>query len=746
FTLSPVLWRKLPGSRSAGRVQSVALRLICDREAEIEVFRPTEYWTVDVNLLSQRGDPFTARLTHLSGERLDRFGLGNEAAAADARRAIEERDFTVDTVERKRTRRNPQPPFTTSTLQQEASRKLGFGATHTMRIAQRLYEGIELDGDTVGLITYMRTDSVALSQQAVSSSRDLIDTTFGSDYLPDKPRIFRSRAKNAQEAHEAIRPTDLFRKPEQIARALGNDERRLYELIWQRTVASQMAEAQIDRVAVDLAAADGKVTLRANGSTIAFDGFLKLYREDRDDPAPQGEAGSDDDSGDDERRLPPLNEGETTTRKDILPEQHFTQPPPRYSEASLVKKLEELGIGRPSTYASILQVLQDRGYVVLDRRRFVPQDQGRLVTSFLESFFQRYVEYDFTAQMEEQLDDVSGGRIDWKTVLRRFWQDFSGAVDGTKELRVRAVLDALDEALGPHFFPQTEDGKDPRACPACAAGRIGLRLGRHGPFVGCSNYPECKFTRRLGVPGSEDEGEADLAAGPKLLGTDPESGKDVTLRKGPYGPYVQLGEPEGEGKAATKPKRSSIPKGFVLSEIDLAVALSLLALPRDIGPHPEDGEMIQAGIGRFGPYVKHGTTYASLPEPRDVLTIGLNHAVTLIAEKGKSTRRGGAKPIRELGIHPDDEKPIGIYDGRYGPYVKHGKINATIPKDRDPAELTLDEAVKLIAERAAKSGKKTSKPRAKSASKSTKKPAKKATSRKTPKAKAADDASAAASD
>jgi DNA topoisomerase-1 len=732
FTLSPVLWRKLPGSRSAGRVQSVALRLICDREAEIEIFRPTEYWTVDVALTSQRGDPFTARLTHLDGTRLDRYGLGNEAAAMAARRAIEERDFTVATVERKRTRRNPQPPFTTSTLQQEASRKLGFGATHTMRIAQRLYEGIELDGETVGLITYMRTDSVALSQQAVSSTRELIDTTFGDNYLPDKPRIYRSRAKNAQEAHEAIRPTDLFRRPENMARALGNDERRLYELIWQRTVASQMAEAQIDRVAVDIASPDGQVTLRANGATIAFDGFLRLYHEDRDDPAPQAATGADDESSDEERRLPPLNEGETTNKQGVAPEQHFTQPPPRYSEASLVKKLEELGIGRPSTYASILQVLQDRGYVVLDRRRFVPQDTGRLVTSFLESFFQRYVEYDFTAQMEEQLDDVSGGRIDWKTVLRRFWQDFSAAVDDTKELRVRAVLDALDEALGPHFFPPREDGKDPRACPACADGRIGLRLGRHGPFVGCSNYPECKFTRRLGVPGEDDGLEADLAAGPKLLGVDPDTGKDVTLRKGPYGLYVQLGEPEGEGKAATKPKRTSIPKGFVASEIDLATALALLALPRDIGPHPDDGDVIQAGVGRFGPYVKHGATYASLPEPRDVLTIGLNHAVTLIAEKGKGTRRGAAKALREVGVHPADEKPIGVYAGRYGPYVKHGKVNATIPKDKDPATLTLDEAIALIDARAAKTGRKPAKKaattdKAGKATKARKKPAAKRT-------------------
>jgi DNA topoisomerase-1 len=704
FTLSPVLWRKLPGSRSAGRVQSVALRLVCDREAEIEIFRPTEYWTVDVDLTTPRNDPFRARLTHLEGARLDRYGLGNEAAAMNARRAIEDREFTVASVERKRTRRNPQPPFTTSTLQQEASRKLGFGATHTMRIAQRLYEGIELGGETVGLITYMRTDSVTLSQDAIAAGRKLIDGTFGSEYLPDKPRIYRSRAKNAQEAHEAIRPTDLFRMPDQVARALGNDERRLYELIWQRTVASQMAEAQIDRVAVDLASPDGQVTLRANGSTIAFDGFLKLYREDRDDPALT--AGADDENSDEERRLPALNEGEATTKRAIAPEQHFTQPPPRYSEASLVKKLEELGIGRPSTYASILQVLQDRGYVVLDRRRFVPQDQGRLVTSFLESFFRRYVEYDFTAQMEEQLDDVSGGRIDWKTVLRNFWSDFSAAVDDTKELRVRAVLDALDEALGPHFFPQGEDGRDPRACPACADGRIGLRLGRHGPFVGCSNYPECKFTRRFGLPGAESDGDADLAAGPKGLGIDPDTGKDVTLRKGPYGVYVQLGEPEGEGKTATKPKRTSIPKGFAIAEVDLALALALLALPRDIGPHPEDGETIQAGIGRFGPYVKHGTTYASLPEPRDVLTVGLNHAVTLIAEKGKSTRRGGAKPIRELGVHPADEKPVAIFAGRYGPYVKHGKINATIPKEREPADVTLGEAVALLEARAIKSGKK----------------------------------------
>ncbi|MBS28578.1 MAG: DNA topoisomerase I [Alphaproteobacteria bacterium] len=736
FNLSPVLWRKLPGSRSAGRVQSVALRLICEREAEIEAFKPREYWTIEVGLDSTKGAPYQARLVERNGRKLERFDLANEAAATAAKSDVEAASFKIGSIEKKRTRRNPQPPFTTSTLQQEASRKLGFGASQTMRVAQRLYEGVEIDGETVGLITYMRTDSVTLSQDAIAASRDLIDQDFGGDYLPEKPRVYRTRAKNAQEAHEAVRPTDLFRRPASLKSALDSDLFRLYELIWRRTIASEMAEAQIDRVAVDLRSADGQLALRANGQTIAFDGFLKLYREDRDDPS-NGEG--ENNENDDERRLPPLEEGEASNVREVVPDQHFTQPPPRYSEASLVKSMEELGIGRPSTYASIIQVLQDRKYVQLDRKRFVPEDQGRLVTSFLSSFFERYVQYDFTAQMEEQLDDISGGRIDWKAVLREFWRDFSAAIEGTAELRVRSVLDALDEELGPHFFPTREDGTDARVCPACSEGRLGLRIGKHGPFVGCSNYPECKYTRKLAVDGGDDE-TADLANGPRELGLDPETGKDVTLRKGPYGLYVQLGEPEGEGKKATKPKRSSIPDGYTLDEIDLALALSLLALPRDIGPHPEDGVVIQAGLGRYGPYVKHGTVYASLPEPREVLTVGLNRAVTVLAEKGKG-RRGRAAPLKELGNHPDDEKPIAIYNGRYGPYVKHGKINATIPKDMDPESVSVEQALELIAAKAAKA--KTKKAPAKKKTAAKKKTTKKTAAKKKPGAKKADTAPSA---
>jgi len=746
FKLSPVLWRKLPGSRSAGRVQSVALRLICEREAEIEVFKPQEYWSIEVGLDSAQGDSFAARLVERDGKKLDRFDLGNEGTAMAAKSEVEAALFKIASVEKKRTKRNPQPPFTTSTLQQEAARKLGFGTSQTMRVAQRLYEGVEIDGETVGLITYMRTDSVTLSQEAITGCRNLIDTDFGEEYLPEKPRVYRSRAKNAQEAHEAVRPTDLFRRPASLKGMLETDMFRLYELIWRRTLASEMAEAQIDRVTVDLRSADEKLGLRANGQTIAFDGFLKLYREDKDDAPENG-----DSENDDERRLPPLNEGDAAGVREVLPEQHFTQPPPRYTEASLVKAMEELGIGRPSTYASIIKVLQDRNYVQLDRKRFIPEDQGRLVISFLGNYFERYLEYDFTAQMEERLDDISGGRIDWKTVLRDFWRDFSAAIEGTAELRVRSVLDALDEELGPHFFPIREDGTDPRVCPACSEGRLGLRLGRHGPFVGCSNYPECKYTRKLAVDGGDDE-TAELANGPKLLGVDPETEKEVTLRKGPYGLYVQLGEPEGEGKKATKPKRTSIPDGFTLDEVDLALALSLLSLPRDIGPHPEDGVVIQAGIGRYGPYVKHGTTYASLPEPREVLTVGLNRAVTVLAEKGKG-RRGRAGPLKDLGVHPEDEKPVTVHDGRYGPYVKHGKTNATIPRDRDPQEVTLDEALELIAARVAKqaAGKKKApakkKPAAKKKTAAKKKPAakKKAAPKKKPAEVAEGDAPSAES-
>src|SRR5712691_4958700 len=573
FTLSPVLWRKLPGSRSAGRVQSVALRLVCEREAEIEAFRPREYWTIEVEFQTEAGERFVARLSHLDGKKLDRFDLDSEAKARAAAAAILAAGaLTVASVEHREVRRNPFPPFTTSTLQQEASRKLGFGAVRTMRVAQRLYEGIELGGDTVGLITYMRTDGVAIAAEAIAATRALIGGEFGARYVPGEPRMYRSPAKNAQEAHEAIRPTDLTRRPDQVARHLDNDQRRLYELIWKRTVASQMASAVLDQVSIDIADPSGRLRLHATGSVVMFDGFLKLYQEDRDDAADEDGEG---------RRLPAMRNGERLARGAIDPAQHFTQPPPRYSEASLVKKLEELGIGRPSTYASIIQVLQDREYVRLDKRRFVPEDRGRLVTAFLTSFFERYVEYNFTADLENQLDEVSGGRVDWKELLRDFWRDFSSAVVGT------------DNAAG----------RDPRLCPGCGKGRLSLKLGRFGAFIGCSNYPECRYTRAFGAETEDEPGGTDM-----VLGSDPASGQSVALKKGPYGHYLQL----GEGENGNKPRRVALPRGLKPGDLDLETALRLLALPRDIGRHPETGEPITAGIGRFGAYRKHGASLASL--------------------------------------------------------------------------------------------------------------------------------------
>lgn len=695
FTLSPVLWRKLPGSRSAGRVQSVALRLICEREAEIERFRAQEYWTVDVALKNKDDAAFSARLTHLDGKKLDKFDLGNEASAMAAKAAIEAADFTVAKVERKEARRHPAPPFTTSTLQQEASRKLHFSAKQTMQIAQRLYEGVDIGGETVGLITYMRTDGVQMAPEAISAARGYIGREFGESYLPNSPRLYKTKAKNAQEAHEAIRPTEILRHPSTVSRTLDRDQFRLYELIWKRTVASQMESAVLDQVAVDMTDAAGRTTLRANGSVVKFDGFLKLYREDRDD--------SDEDEN--SRILPPLWEGDPVKRGKVTPEQHFTQPPPRYTEASLVKRMEELGIGRPSTYASILSVLQDRDYVKLDQRRFVPHDRGRIVTAFLESFFNRYVQYNFTADLENQLDDISGGRANWKDVLRQFWQDFHKAVDDTSGLRVSEVLDALDRDLAPHLFPETTDGHDPRKCPACENGRLSLKLGKFGAFIGCSNYPECRFTRQLAdsaTGASDKDEEAGVAEGPKLLGQDPETGLDVTLRKGPYGVYVQLGEPESK----QKPKRASLPRGMDAADVTLQKALALLSLPREVGKHPETGETILAGLGRFGPYLKHGDAYKSLGRDDDVLEIGLNRAVVVLAE-AKGGRKAAA-PAKTLGEHPDGG-PVTLHDGRYGPYVQHGSVRATIPRDADKDAYTLEEAVPLLAAKAAKdaaSGKK----------------------------------------
>jgi len=683
FTLSPVLWRKLPGSRSAGRVQSVALRLVCEREAEIEAFRAREYWTVDAAFLTPAGAPFTARLTHLGGTRLEQFDLANETLALAAKAAVEAGRFSVASVERKRVKRNPPAPFTTSTLQQEASRKLGFGAQQTMRLAQQLYEGADIDGDTVGLITYMRTDGVQMAREAVSAIREHVQGAYGTKYLPAAPREYISRIKNAQEAHEAIRPTDVARTPDSIAHHLNHDQRRLYELVWKRAVASQMQSAEFDQVAVDVADARPKgPQLRATGSTLAFDGFLKLYREDLDDA-------SDDDA---DRMLPPMRERDALRHPPgkawVAADQHFTQPPPRYSEASLVKKMEELGIGRPSTYASILEVLQARKYVRLERKRFVPEDRGRLVTAFLVSFFNRYVDTGFTANMEEQLDDISDGRADWRAVMRTFWEEFSRAVEQTRDLKIGDVIAALDRDLGAHFFPPRDDGSDARACPACATGRLGLKLGRHGSFIGCSNYPACPYTRRLAIDNGEENGDT-LKEGMRVLGHHPDTGEEITVRRGPYGLYVQQGE-QIEG-SKTKPKRTSLPRGLDGDSITLEEALALLALPRLVGIHPDSREPVEAGLGRFGPFVRMGGMFASLERDDNVLVIGLNRAVDLLAKKMAS--------VRALGPHPTGGEPVLVRKGRFGPYVQHGNRVANLPRDVAMEEIALAQAVALLAEK-----------------------------------------------
>jgi DNA topoisomerase-1 len=692
FTLSPVLWRKLPGARSAGRVQSVALRLVCDRELEIEKFVPREYWSLVATLTTPRAEEFEARLVGADGRKIQRLDIGSGAEAEAFRQALETAAFTVANVEAKPARRNPPPPFTTSTLQQEASRKLGFAPAHTMRIAQRLYEGVDIEGETVGLITYMRTDGVDIAEEALTAARRLIGADYGSRYLPPSPRRYQTKAKNAQEAHEAIRPTEATRRPKDTKAFLDPDQAKLYELIWLRTVASQMESAELERTTADITAKVGSrvIELRATGTVVKFDGFLTLYQEGEDDVVDDEEA----------RRLPEMSAGESLAKRKIDSTQHFTEPPPRYSEASLVKRMEELGIGRPSTYASILQVLKDRGYVRIDKKRLVPEDKGRVLTAFLESFFARYVEYDFTADLEEQLDRISNNEIAWRDLLRDFWREFTAAVGDIKELRVAQVIDALDEMLGPHLFPPRADGSDPRKCPSCDAGRLSLKLGKFGGFIGCSNYPECRYTRQF-APGNGANGGPD--GGMKKLGEDPASGLEVTLRSGRFGPYVQLGEAvDGE-----KPKRAGLPKGLAPDDLDLERALGLLSLPREVGRHPDDGEPIVAGVGRFGPYVQHGKTYAKLSAGDDVLGVGLNRAVTLIEEKrAKGPRKGrfGADPGRALGDHPDKGGPIVVKNGRYGPYVSHDGVNATLPSDLTPDTITLEQAIGLIEARAARGG------------------------------------------
>ncbi|MEX0859710.1 MAG: type I DNA topoisomerase, partial [Cucumibacter sp.] len=683
FTLSPILWRKLPGSRSAGRVQSVALRLVTEREDEIDRFKAQEYWSITA-ALEKQGKPFEARLYAVDGKKVDRLDVKNEADAAAIRDAVKAGRLTVTSVEKKPTKRNPWAPFTTSTLQQDASNRLGFSPSRTMQIAQRLYEGIAVGGEAVGLITYMRTDAVQMAPEAIEATRRQIVREFGEAYLPDKPRLYQTKAKNAQEAHEAIRPTDLGRHPDTL-RNLEPDQHRLYDLVWKRTMASQMRAAEIERTTADLTLDGGgrEITLRASGSVTTFDGFLRLYAT----PVADDEEES--------RELPPFAEGDTPTLNDCTIEQHFTQPPPRYTEASLIRRMEELGIGRPSTYASTLAVLRDRDYVRLDKRALVPEDRGRLVTAFLQSFFTRYVEYDFTANLEAELDEISAGRIAWKEVLRKFWAEFSTHTDEIKDLRVSEVLEALNAMLGDHIFPPRADGIDPRTCPNCGTGKLSLKVGKYGAFIGCSNYPDCSFTRQLSDAAN---GKSENAAeGPRVLGTHPVTSDEITFRTGRFGPYVQM----GEGKAA---KRASLPRGWDPATINLEAALKLLALPREVGMHPESGKPITAGIGRYGPFVSHDGKYANLPEVEEVFTVGLNRAVDLLAARANGAgRRGAPAVIKSLGEHPDGGA-VTVRDGRYGPYVNHGKINATLPKNTSPDSVTIDLALELIAAKAASGG------------------------------------------
>ncbi len=700
FTLSPVLWRKLPGAKSAGRVQSVALRLIVEREREIEAFVPQEYWSVTADL-EHDGTPFTARLSRWRGDKIDRLTIGKEGDARAAKADVEAGRFSVASVETKPATRNPPPPFTTSTLQQEAARKLGFSADHTMRIAQALYEE--------GAITYMRTDGVQMDGSAISAARKAVADRYDASYVPDKPRHYTSKAKNAQEAHEAIRPTDFGKD-----RAGSGDHARLYDLIWKRALASQMASARMERTTVELTDGSGLHALRATGQVVLFPGYLALYEE-----------GSDDSADEEARRLPKLREGDAPAKKAVDAEQHFTQPPPRFSEASLVKRLEELGIGRPSTYASIIKTLKDRAYVRVEKNRFFAEESGRLVTAFLERFFEKYVGYDFTAGLEEELDDVSGGRADWQAVLAEFWRDFKPRTSEVMAFQPSEVTAALDEFLGSYLFPDKGDGSDPRLCPNCGQGRLALRGGRFGAFVACSNYPECKYTRRFAQGGADAGGDA----GPEMLGTDPDTGLEVSRRSGRFGPYVQL----GDGKEA---KRGSIPKDLP-GELDLDWALKLLSLPRTIGPHPETGEPITASIGRYGPYLAHEGKYARLSSTAEVFETGMNAAVVKLAEAaagGGRPQRGSQAPLKILGLHPRTEAEIRLMEGRYGAYVTDGTTNATLPKTIEKDALTLEEAAQLIDARAAAAPAKGKKKAAAKKAPAKKAPAKKAAK---PKAKAA---------
>lgn len=686
FTLSPVLWRKLPGSRSAGRVQSVALRLICEREAEIETFISREYWDIRGRFTLENNPDiaFEANLTHVKGQKLEKFTITNEQQAKEIQALIESETYKVESVEKKQLNRHPYAPFTTSSLQQEASRKLGFSTSYTMQLAQKLYEGAEVDGETVGLITYMRTDGVQVSEEAVAMTRQQIESQFGKNYVPEKAREYKTKAKNAQEAHEAIRPTDMKRTPERLKKELDKDMWRLYELIWKRMMASQMASMILDQLIVVMANNDKQVLWKAVGSVIKFPGFAALYLEDKDDHEEEENA-----------QLPPLQEKQSLNLVHSLPKQHFTEPPPRYGEASLVKKMEELGIGRPSTYATIISVLQDRGYVRLEKKRFHPEERGRLVTAFLTGFFKRYVEYDFTAELEDQLDHISAGDSEWKEILRQFWETFHHTAEEVKKREIVEILEVLNELLKDHIFPQDAEGNRHYDCPECKEGRLSLKLGKFGAFIACSNYPECRYTKPIETAANE-EGEAssqENEIGDRLIGKHPFSQNEIWLKKGPYGWYVQEGEVVKGSK--TKPKRVAIAKHLNPHDITLDQATELLSLPRTIGIHPETGKEVTAGIGRFGPFVHHEKVFASIPADEHVLSIGMNRAMALLAEKEANSKASGGA-ARLLGNHPETGAELALYKGKFGPYLKYDSQNFKLPKGASIEQFTLEEALSLV--------------------------------------------------
>ncbi|MGZ5581690.1 MAG: type I DNA topoisomerase [Usitatibacter sp.] len=663
FNLSPLLWKKIRRGLSAGRVQSPALRLIVERELEIERFKTQEYWSIHFD--SRKDNiPFTAKLTHFDGDKLDQFAVGNAGREEEIRKFLDAQGkgtATVRDVEKKSKTRAPAAPFTTSTLQQEAVRKLGFSTDRAMKVAQNLYEGVSVGKVVTGLITYMRTDSVTLSKEALTEMRGFITKNYGPDYLPKAPVMYRSSSKNAQEAHEAIRPTSIARTPESVAPYLNDEQRKLYEMIWKRAIASQMTPARFDTVAVDFTVGGAGNVFRATGQTMTFPGFFAVYHEDQDDAVEE-----------EDKRLPAFATGNAVKIEKLYGEQHFTQPPPRFSEASLVKALEQYGIGRPSTYASIISTLQKREYVLLEKKRFTPTDVGRVVNKFLSEHFAHWVDYEFTAKMEDELDDISNGKEEWIPVLEKFWKDFSAQI-GEKESVSRAEVtqEAMDEV-----------------CPKCGKHPLTIRLGRRGRFVGCTGYPECDYTRNLdGVDGGE--------AAKREIGTDPATHKLVQLLQGPYGPYIQLGEMEGD----KKPKRVSLPKNVAPDAVTMEVALKLLALPRDLGPHPEGGKKVHAAIGRFGPYVSHDGQFKSIPKDENVFDIGLDRAVALLKEPKSFSARGA---LKVLGKHPSDGQSVALYSGKYGPYVKHGKVNATLPDKDMIGTVTLEEALELLAAKAGK--------------------------------------------